>query len=535
MKKFFLLSMTVLICGTTTLADELVQEQPAGTHKVYYGYSKSTYPMYVPITEATDGLQREVVFADNGTDVWFKDPLTHATPGTWIKGTLKDSVITVNTPQLIDRTEKDGKVSDWYVQRLKKVTIPTESGSTTTDWVPDSTETAITYIYKDSRIKQVSEEDIILGMTCEGKYMFYGETDALYMEMTDAASKFPEGSKPQKWSFFYNNGAYANQTEVVIDGNDFYLRGFWPEHPVACLKGTITDDKIVFPSGQLLGRLTGEDTSPRYVYFTSARKNPDAFGNNAVISTFQDMTFSYDRENQVVSPLFDDTLIPVVRNGKLTDIAEDKPHLILRGMKMQVIDHIAELPDITIQKGGAFVYEDTGWGQVEFTFRALDTEGNALDPTQMSYSLWLDDELLVFDKNDAKYPEAYEGIDEPCTVIPYMLDNGYGIKKSGSAAKRAVMFYILGFKEVGVQGFYHDDMSDRDLKTRITYINPETQEIRIQDDVSSVADFDATAELVETERYDINGIRVGAGYKGIVVDKCLYSDGTIKTIKRVVK
>ncbi len=44
------------------------------------------YMMMAPMTEPHDGVYREVVFGDNGKDVWFKDPLTHMPTGTWDQG-----------------------------------------------------------------------------------------------------------------------------------------------------------------------------------------------------------------------------------------------------------------------------------------------------------------------------------------------------------------------------------------------------------------------------------------------------------------
>ncbi len=129
------------------------------------------YMMMAPMTEPHDGVYREVVFGDNGKDVWFKDPLTHMPTGTWIKGTLEDGVITVETPQLIDRStnSESGEVFDWYVQRLKKVQIPSEDGEGfTTDWVPDTDKTSIRYRLSGDSIIQEKEQDIMLGMTQNG-------------------------------------------------------------------------------------------------------------------------------------------------------------------------------------------------------------------------------------------------------------------------------------------------------------------------------------------------------------------------------
>ena len=233
----------------------------------------STYPFegIIDITAANDGLARDVVFSDNGVDVWFKDPLTNAPAGTWIKGTLNDGIITVDTPQLVDRTEMNGVTEDWYVQRLKKSSIQDEDGKSYVDWVPDTEKTTISYKYTGDSIIQISEEDIVLGMTNRGKYMFFAENDAVYSKISTTTVKFPEGSTPERWSLLYNNGNYGHQISVVIDGNDFYISGFWIDFPTACIKGTIEGDKVVIPSGQYLGLLRGAQV-PRYIYFMATQK-----------------------------------------------------------------------------------------------------------------------------------------------------------------------------------------------------------------------------------------------------------------------
>ncbi len=51
--------------------------------KIPRGTSRASYifMMIAPLTEPHDGVYREVVFGDNGKDVWFKDPLTHMPTG----------------------------------------------------------------------------------------------------------------------------------------------------------------------------------------------------------------------------------------------------------------------------------------------------------------------------------------------------------------------------------------------------------------------------------------------------------------------
>lgn len=536
MKNFYLIAATALACSPALLAAELVTEQPAGTLRTYHGYSISRYPYMVEIVESTDGVARDVVFGDNGTDIWFKDPLTHAPTGTWIKGTIKDDVITVETPQLIDRTD-DGK--DWYVQRLKKTTetFVDDEGQTQTAivWVPDTEKTSITYQMDGDNIIQDKEEDIILGLTCDNDYYYYAESDVVYTRIKGAtAVKMPEGVTPETWSIIYNNDRYGHQGKVVIDGNDFYMKGFWTDQPEACIKGTIVDDKLVIPSQQYLGLLKSYEEVPRFVYFMSSTLDSSGFA-KVYVSSGESLEFSFDRDSKVITPLFDKNTVPVVRNGMTLDVSETSPRANYPNMRMQVISEIAKLPFISIPKGSSFVYKDApAWGKLEFTFRPFDSEKNALNPERMSYSLWLDDEILVLDKEDCIYPEAYEGIDEPITEVPYLFSNGYGIKANVST--REVMFYKVGFNEIGVEGFYDDDISGKRLSTGKTYINLDTQEIRNVNDSTSIQSIDTeTADVVKTVCYDLNGNRVNSSFKGFVIEKVFYSNGQLKTFKKVVQ
>lgn len=535
MRNFYLIAATVLACSPALMADELVTDQPAGTLRTYHGYSISHYPYMVEIVEPTDGVARDVVFGENGTDIWFKDPLTHAPTGTWIKGTIQDGIITVETPQLIDHTE-DGK--DWYVQRLKKTTesYTDEDGKeqTVTSWVPDTEKTSITYQMVGDDIVQVKEDDIILGMTSEGDYYYYAETDVVYTRIQGAtAVKMPEGIEPETWSIIYNNDLYGTQGKVVIDGNDFYVKGFWAEQPEACIKGKIENDKVIIPSQQYLGLLKSPQAVPRFIYFMSSNLDSSGFS-KVYVSSDTNLEFSYDKDNKTITPIFDKTMVPVVRYGMTPNVPDYSTLAKYQNLKFKGISKIASLPFITIPKGSSYVYNDTGWGKLEFTFRPFDSEKNALNPNLMSYSLWLDDEILVLDKEDCIYPEAYEGIDEPISEVPYMFTNGYGIK--GSLSTREVMFYKIGFNEIGVQGFYNDDISGERLTTGITYINLDTQEIRYVENSAGIQDVaEDQNEIVDTVLYDLYGKRVDSSFKGIVIEKTLYSNGQFKTTKKVIR
>ena len=536
MKRLFSLAALALLVGATAAAETPVTEQPAGKLEKYHGTSMASYiyMMMAPMTEPHDGVYREVVFGDNGKDVWFKDPLTHMPTGTWIKGTLEDGVITVETPQLIDRStnSESGEVFDWYVQRLKKVQIPSEDGEGfTTDWVPDTDKTSIRYRLSGDSIIQEKEQDIMLGMTQNGEYYFYGEQEAVYAKVDAKVVKIPEGAATERWSFFYNNDHYAHQAEVYVDGDDFYLSGFWPEFPHACVKGIINGDRMIMSSGQYIGLMKDSGTS-YYTYFMSGVEDEDSW-TLSYISSDKDMEFAYDKDAKTISPLFESEFAPLVRYGKTAGIPGDDL-ISFAGMRMKYLDHIADLPPVEIDLWR--VEKEYGWGSVSFNLRAVDSEGNALNPQRISYSLWTDSEKYVFDKEDALYPEAYEGIDEPTDELPYLFDNDYGISSAESIANRTVMFYKLGFKEIGVQYYYDDDISGKILKSKIAYVNPETGEKRVADETSGIGSMGDDALTVESVvLYDLNGNRVSDAVKGVAVEQTRYTDGHVKTSKKIIR
>lgn len=339
MKRLFSLAAVALLAGATAGAETPVTEQPAGKLEKYHGTSRASYifMMIAPLTEPHDGVCREVVFDDNGKDVWFKDPLTHMPTGAWINGKLEDGVITVETPQLIDRSvnAESGEVHDWHVQRLKKVQIPKEDGEGfTTDWVPDTEKTSIRYRLSGDSIIQEKEQDIMLGLVQDGEYYFYGEQEAVYAKVKGVAAKIPEGTTAERWSFFYNNDLYAHQAEVYVDGDDFYLRGFWPEFPDACVKGTINGDRMVMPSGQYLGLMKDSGVS-YYTYFMSGVEDEESW-TQSYISSGKDMEFAYDKDAKTVSPLFGSDLAPLVRYGKTAGISGDCL-ISFAGMRMKQI------------------------------------------------------------------------------------------------------------------------------------------------------------------------------------------------------
>lgn len=536
MKKFLLLTAGLMLTGSAIAQnEEVVRDQPAGTLRTFHGYSLATTVSWGYATEDHfDGLARQVVFSDNGTDVWFKNPISKLSTDSWIKGTLKDGIITVELPQLVDIDEKDGEVDKWYVGRFKGTTTYDEEWDTESiEWNLDTEKSTITFTYTGDQIIQTDKEDdmIKLGLMLDGKHMYYGDRNIVYTAVDEKTTKLPENIEMEKWSLKYN-GTYASQMSVGIDGNDMYFKGFWPDFPEAVIKGEIVDGKVNIPSQQYLGFLTTSSGEGYYTYLMNSTVIP--YMVDYYITSGEPMVLNYDADKKVMTPAAEKVAL-VVRSGKTCGIEdyEFNVRLSLKNPTFSKIDNIQKLITPTIDRVNRD-YE-YGWGYLETTILSEDIAGNALDLNQLTYSIWLDNEKLLFEPDlDFNGQLKYKYLDEPTTDLPYLFDNDSGIKTTGSLAQKYIFFSNLGFDEIGVQASYYDDIADQMLYSDRIYINPETKETRVVEMATdAIANTVADAEVADITLYDLNGIRIQAPAKGIYVKVVTYTDGTVKTFKKI--
>lgn len=526
MKKSLLLASALSIAGIAMAQGNLITEQPEGTLRTFHAYSMSAYLEWgYETADPVDGLARQVVFADNG-DVFFKDPVSKAPRGTWIKGTLKDGVITVETPQVIDYTTSDsGETTEWTVQRLKGNEYYDEYWEEwDIDWEIDNEKTTITYTYDGNSIVQ-DEQNVKLCLMADGEPMIYGDYNVVYSSVDETAAKIPENTTTEKWSLFYNT-YYGNQIDVAFDGDDMYLKGFWAAQPSAVIKGRIDGDKFYIPSKQYIGYLTSGDYG-YYVYLMSATID-DSGWMNAYITTGDDVVFNYDKEARKLTLASE--VIPVVRYGKTEGVADYNVKAWFSDMNMAYIDHIGR--PSTPEIASVTRYIDTGWGWIEPIIYPKDEFGNALDVNYLYYSVWMDGELYVLDPANTINDNDYEFVTEPITEVAYTFDNDHGISKRGSDAQKYLRFYDPIFTEIGVQSIYYNPETGERATSPIVYYNMDTYETRIEDPTVGVESL-IESEPVAVEYYDLSGNKVGRDFKGIFVKVATFSDGSVKTAKMI--
>lgn len=531
MKKSLLALAGIMITGSAFAAGEIITEQPEGTLRTFHGYSHAYYVSSWGYTahEDHDGFARQVVFADNGVDVYFKDPFSKMTKNVWIKGTLNDGIITVETPQLLEVTEKDGVETEWFAQRLKPETYTDDWGDVRTKWLVDEENTFITYKYENDCIVQ-TEENVMLGLVADGEHQFYGDVNVVYTAVNEQAAQLPE-ELAEDWTMRYKT-TYAQKIQVAIDNNDVFIRGFWPDQPAACIKGKIEGDKMILPTAQYVGFMQ----DAYYTYFMVTLVDRYSSWIPQYITVAENLEFAFDKENMAFTPLFDEDIVPVIRYGKTIDILSANTLITLDNMSMKQQSEIGAPEDPTFQfSEGCFgLYPDYNWGYIRFNIPNLDVNGNALDTDNLYYSIYLDEELLVIDPEDANYPEQYKDVETPMTEIPFNFDNKNGITTSASMSGRYLQFFHLDFDEIGVQSIYKNPDTGTESRSRIAYLNAETKEVRYVEIETGIGNVAAdNAEIATVSVYDLLGNKVSASHKGIVIEVIRYTDGTTKSTKKV--
>ena len=534
MRKYLLIVSAMFMAMSASAQNELITEQPAGELRHYHGYSIATEASVYGFVEESDhdGVTRQVVFADNGVDVYFKDPLSKSLKGTWIKGTLKDGIITVETPQVIWQTKADdGSVDNWCVQRLAGTEIYNEErGKYETVYSVDTEKTAMTYIYRNDSIIQ-EDKGIKLGLTLDGEPVVYGDVDVVYARVDEKTSKMPEGVEPEIWSLkCLNKRGYAyQQIKAAIVDNEVFIKGLWEDYPDACIKGIIEGDKMYIPSKQYIGWMQTSSGNSYYTYYMNTVEDYNLIYMPGYTATDKPMEFVYDKENRTFTGNSD--LKGIIKYGKTVGSYEMNPleKFIDVYLAYTDVNNIAvpATPKITWLR----YEEDYGWGSVDFDIYPEDINGNCLDINNFYYSLFLDDEVLLFDPEDPIDEKKYAGIDEPTTEIAYTFLNGSGFDTAGSMTARAVQYFKIGFDEIGVMAIYKNPVTGERQLSDIYYYNRNTKESHVVSGISKT--LKSNAEIAGVSYHDICGRKVDASYKGMVIMTVRYTDGTVKTVKTV--
>ena len=299
--KRILLSLLCLSATAWAAAQNInvIRTQPAGTLKTYLRSGDAFYAYYGEATMGTQtGSVIDIVTAPDGKTIYMKNPMSQATTGTWIKGSLgDDGKIHMPLEQCVQYFDMG---YGWKTVVLKMMSYDDFTGA---QYFIDSSMTEVTFsISADGTTITMDDlgggEDqggypgamYALVYTDDNTFVGYADYNSVYTPYNLTYNTIPEGLTTTEWTFTYSN-SQPGETEklpVAQDGNKLYIAGLSLHDKDAAMVGTIEGDEVRFESDQYLGYHSG------YLVY--------AFGASYETKTFYDEEWDETYVTHVMTP-----------------------------------------------------------------------------------------------------------------------------------------------------------------------------------------------------------------------------------------
>lgn len=448
-----------------------------------------------------------VKMVTDGNDVYFSHIVAEYPIDTWVKGTREGNTITIEGGQPVCEYY-DWDTDDVVFVYLVPMTVQIDENQQGT-FVPAEENVYKFNVAEDGTLTSADPE-LLLGLCSytaveggEGSFYWggYGDRDLTIKPVTAKPVELPTNAEVEHWVFMdeYETGI-AN---VAIVDNDIYVQGLVRSMKDSWVKGTINGDKVTFPSGQYLGY----DAEIYYVcYFMGADAEYD--GDDLIASIKPEAIFDYDAENKELT-----TASSYMANG---DPSVLFPLYIYTDVTVMMQNRDFNTPpaapyDLFYNPADEDSWDPASiWVQIPNT----DTDGNLLLEDNLYYQVLFDGEPYVFSTDD------YCDLPESTDLLPYNFQ-GYDVYVQGK--DHTVYLYEVPEHSIGV---------------RSVYINENGEELyseAVYDAFDSLKNTFADKEVSGTFYHDLSGRRVAANSKGILIRTTVYTDGTRRHEKVVVR
>ena len=503
--------------------DEIIYEVPDGELS-YFSRSCMEFAYDwegVHRNEIKGSVVRQVK-AEDGT-LYFSNPLADFTMHSWLKGSYDaDGSIVIEGPQFV-YSEYDDWNEVWisfYIVPMKQVVD--ESGMATYVATDD-----MKYVLKKTdNGYEAADPELLLGLASYGEltdmdgnptgemgYSWRGFGEYGIKLSTREASNGvtpPDGAAIDKW--VYHDEYETVLVDVAFDGDDIYIQGIdrgtegdWVK---GWVKGHVSDGKVTIPSGSYIG-INEVVAYFSYLWGAQIEYGYDDEGNEIMTgSPLEEVVFDYDAEAQKLT----------LRDGYATcSMPEDFYVLTFyEGVTVFNQHRNVDTPpakpyDLDVQPWDEYF----GAGRMGFRIPNVDIDGGLLDTDRLYYRIYFNGELFTFT------PSAYShlGIEEDMVNMPLDLYDNWDIFRA----------------ENYVDIFFNFELPAEGCGVQSMYINEEGKEI-FSEITSSGSGVESTVmQPEETSRayYNLQGQRVDETYNGPVVCRIVYSDGSVKTVKRM--
>lgn len=503
-----------------TETPEYVTTQPEGELKSYVRSGQNMTSVMGGIVDGSqDGRAMNIVFAPDGKTVWF-DKIVSATTATfgWIKGEIEGDKIVITPGQYAWYYDYGTYYTAYSVDRI----VPNPDGSATNYDTYLTAEGDIEFsIGEDGTLTLLPDEngiaaiglirrttdDFLVEYGYADKWLGYGDANTVYTPFEANYTEGPaEGTELQDFSMTYD--LYVNSeertghlTKGAIVGDKVYIQGASQYLPNAWLVGTINGNKVTVEK-QLAGVLDGY-----YTYFVGgelvSQYNPETQQDEYFYSPIEQMTFDYDAEKNSLTS--NDCLL--VAAGE---------NLLAEGymtVAFNPYEDVAMKPATPIVGKDYLPYNtENGSCFVTVYVPTEDVDGNYIDASKLTYSVYIDGELFTFN------PEFYFYFEEPITQIEYGFIDDYRFQDLGGG-RVAIEINKEPQQSIGVKSFYAGGGTITESDMGLFEINQ-----------SAINDIQAK-RVSNKVYYNLTGQRSDKPFSGMNIVVTTYTDGTTSTAK----
>ncbi|MBR5716715.1 MAG: hypothetical protein IKX59_09015 [Bacteroidales bacterium] len=486
---------------------------PEGTpldYTIQYTQGATTYPdIPVKVSFSEDG---QSVYISNLFPGFLKDEM-----GAWTKGDIQpDSTIIIKLQPIIDY--------DVYGDESMFYTLYAGSYDLTAGVMGD----VVFVLNADGSITQQDPDVYVwLGAYINGAYgglISYGTNvklapqTAVYELVT-----VPETAVVADGIYEYTDAYNKKVVElgkVATDGDDVYFLGLVPQAGT-WVKGTRDGNTVTIKKGQYLGDASGYMLE---LAFLQARADFSSY------EFVDEITLAYDPETGIYTqPRESETddhfmIVEQTVSGKIYLYNFDFTIKPYDGPK-------ASIPEDPFDLKFYDFWESQQKYALMFSNSHFGTDGNYLDPANRYYYIYLDDEILTFDK------ETYPTLSEEITLVPWDLtllnSEGNNYEIYGSPTSHYAYIYDPLFEKVGVQFIYF--FEDQPYYSNIVYIDPEGNVTTVEVEQPNAITNAGEAKVTGMEYFNVAGQRQNFQQPGLNLVRVTLSDGTQKTYKMYVK
>ena len=548
----------------------MITTQPEGELKVYNRAGQTLDGNGGYVTPTTQSGTCNIVYAPDGTTIYMQDPISGYKTGAWVEGTVDGNTITVPLGQEL---EYDSNYDAYVVLTFGTTYFYDDNGNQYIE-IDDTGYEVATFTIDGNTIRLNGSagdiyaygDDAYIATGLAGKWndinSWSGDLDMFSVltevqtqpvdpgEVPTVISEVPDGALMTYYrtgGYIYHKFMETGITEfedvmnvVFAEDGKVYI-----QNPIATLtngnwvEGTYDQESgiISVPTGQCVswmanygygGLLVWGHTWFEQIGWDYDYDEPVYWLYGAYDPDVTEIRYKVEGNTITLLDGQGDVWAPYPEWGNTTGpcLIYTDDHEWANVLQFNTVAVLNDENPIIPANPTADEWYDCGndWATSKFYFTlpTTDTEGNPLDPTRLSYSIFLDDDqIYTFDYWDYDYD-----IEDDMTEIPYSIySDGYDI------TDHVVYFYGTNYSEwpiftwrIGIQVYYtyHGVKTASDIVYLEVFPNP----------YSGVEEMNASKTVASVRYYNMAGQEV-AQPQGLAIKVTTYSDGTTSSAKVV--